>query len=107
MADELPVIDLDPQAPAFVRDPYPLYATMRDLGRLVVWRQLGHRCVARYDDVNALLRDRRFGRQILHVATREELGWPPGRTTWWRSIRPAAIAGSKTGRSSRRSSFLP
>jgi cytochrome P450 len=26
--------------------------------------------------VSALLRDRRFGRQILHVATREELGWP-------------------------------
>jgi cytochrome P450 len=26
--------------------------------------------------VNALLRDRRFGRQILHVATREELGLP-------------------------------
>jgi|LakMenEpi03Aug12_release.lakeMendotaPanAssembly.Ray.scaffolds.fasta_scaffold240867_2 cytochrome P450 len=46
MAAELPVIDLDPRAPAFVRDPYPLYATMRDLGRVVVWRQLGHRCVA-------------------------------------------------------------
>ena len=27
-----------------------------------------------HEDVNALLRDRRFGRQILHVATREELG---------------------------------
>ena len=25
----------------------------------------------------ALLRDRRFGREILHVMTREELGWPP------------------------------
>jgi len=40
------------------------------------WRQLGHRCCGRYDDVNAILRDRRFGRQILHVATRDELGWP-------------------------------
>ncbi len=29
-----------------------------------------------YDHVNALLRDRRFGRQILHIATREELGLP-------------------------------
>ena len=28
------------------------------------------------DHVNGLLRDRRFGRQILHVATREELGMP-------------------------------
>ena len=26
--------------------------------------------------ISALLRDRRLGRQILHVATREELGWP-------------------------------
>jgi cytochrome P450 len=40
------------------------------------WQQLGHWCFAGYDDVNALLRDRRFGRQILHIATREELGWP-------------------------------
>lgn len=73
---EAPVFDLDPCDPAFVRDPYPFYASMRDLGRVFAWRQLGHRCVARYEDVNALLRDRRFGRQILHVATREELGWP-------------------------------
>ena len=70
-----PVLDLDPCDPAFVRDPYPFYARMRDLGRVFAWRQLGHRCVARYDDVNALLRDRRFGRQILHVASRAELGW--------------------------------
>ena len=40
------------------------------------WEQYGHWCFARHEDVNALLRDRRFGRQILHVATREELGWP-------------------------------
>ncbi|MFM7243744.1 MAG: cytochrome P450 [Planctomycetaceae bacterium] len=73
---DVPVLDLDPCDPAFVRDPYPFYASMRELGRVFVWRQLGHRCVARYDDVNTLLRDRRFGRQILHVATRAELGWP-------------------------------
>lgn len=71
-----PVFDLDPCDPGFVRDPYPFYAAMRDLGRVFEWRQLGHRCCGRYDDVNAILRDRRFGRQILHVATRDELGWP-------------------------------
>jgi cytochrome P450 len=75
MADT-PILDLDPCDPAFVRDPYPCYAAMRNLGRVFTWRQLGHRCVARYDDVNTLLRDRRFGRQILHMATRAELGWP-------------------------------
>ena len=71
-----PVFDLDPRDPAFVRDPYPFYAAMRGLGRVFAWPQLGHRCAAHYDDVNALLRDRRFGREILHVARREELGWP-------------------------------
>jgi PAS domain S-box-containing protein len=71
-----PVFDLDPRDPAFVRDPYPFYAAMRGLGRVFAWPQLGHRCAARYDDVNALLRDRRFGRELLHVARREELGWP-------------------------------
>ena len=76
MSTQSPVIDLDPRESGFVDDPYPAYATMRRLGRLFRWKQLGHRCVARYDDVNAILRDRRFGRQILHVANREELGWP-------------------------------
>lgn len=69
-------VDLDPRHPAFVRDPYPFYEALRDLGRVFRWKQLGHRCCGRYDDVNALLRDRRFGRQVLHVASREELGWP-------------------------------
>ena len=40
------------------------------------WEDYGHWCFSRHEDVNALLRDRRFGRQILHVATREELEWP-------------------------------
>jgi cytochrome P450 len=40
------------------------------------WEQYGYWCFARHADVSALLRDRRFGRQILHVMSREELGWP-------------------------------
>lgn len=69
-------VDLDPRHPAFVADPYPYYAALRDIGRVFRWRQLGHRCCARHEDVAALLRDRRFGRQVLHVATRAQLGWP-------------------------------
>lgn len=69
------VVDLDPCEPDFVRDPYPFYTAMRESGRCFQWKQLGHRCYGRHEDVGALLRDRRFGRQILHVATREELGW--------------------------------
>lgn len=76
MAPETNKVSLDPREPAFVQNPYPLYARWRDECPVFFWDDLGHWCFARYDDVSALLRDRRFGRQILHVATREELGWP-------------------------------
>jgi cytochrome P450 len=66
----------DPRDPDFVRDPYGAYAVVRRESPLIYWEQLDLWCVARHSDVNALLRDRRFGRQILHKATREELGWP-------------------------------
>lgn len=41
------------------------------------WNNYGHWCFAGFKDVNALLRDKRFGRQILHLMSREELGLPP------------------------------
>ena len=66
---------LDPVDPAFYNDPYPAYHAIRAELPVFQWEQYGHWCFARHEDVNALLRDRRFGRQILHVATREELGW--------------------------------
>lgn len=72
----LPVIPPDPRDPAFWVDPYPHYIQMRAAAAGVDWPQLGYRCFARHDHVNALLRDRRFGRQILHTCTRAELGWP-------------------------------
>jgi unspecific monooxygenase len=67
---------LDPRDPEFFQDPYPSYHRIRAELPVFKWEQYGHWCFARFDDVNALLRDRRFGRQILHVASREELGWP-------------------------------
>ena len=69
-------VSLDPRHDHFVQNPYPFYAELRARCPVFRWEQLGHWCFADYDDVNALLRDRRFGRQILHLATREELGWP-------------------------------
>lgn len=69
-------VSLDPRDAAFVQNPYPFYAEWRANTPVFHWEQLGHWCFAACDDVNALLRDRRFGRQILHIATREELGWP-------------------------------
>jgi cytochrome P450 len=40
------------------------------------WQELGMWCLTGYDAVNGVFRDRRFGREILHVASREELGIP-------------------------------
>lgn len=69
-------VDLDPRDPAFVQDPYAAYREIRARAPVFFWEQYGFWCAAGHDTVSALLRDRRFGRQILHVATREELGWP-------------------------------
>ncbi len=69
-------VALDPCDPAFYQNPYPAYHAIRQAAPVFKWEDYGYWCFARYEDVNALLRDRRFGRQILHVASREELGWP-------------------------------
>ncbi len=70
---------LDPRDPVFFQDPYPAYRAMHERAPVFFWREYGYWCFARHEDVSALLRDRRFGRQILHVASRAELGWsePP------------------------------
>ena len=68
-------VSLDPCDPLFYNDPYPAYHAIRAEVPVFKWEDYGYWCFARHEEVNALLRDRRFGRQILHVATREELGW--------------------------------
>ncbi len=69
-------ISQDPRARGFFNDPYPAYREMRLAGELFFWEEYGFWCCAGHKQVSALLRDKRFGRQILHVATREALGWP-------------------------------
>ncbi len=54
---------LDPHQPEFVQDPYAAYAWMHEHARAFFWHEFGIWCFAGYDDVNALLRDRRIGRQ--------------------------------------------
>ena len=48
--------------PDTVADPYPAFAAMRDEGHAVWDDALGMWLAARYDDANAVLRDRRLGR---------------------------------------------
>jgi len=69
-------LSLDPRDPAFYHDPYASYAAVLSQSPVAYWAELGCWCFFGYDEVNRLLRDRRFGREILHVATREELGLP-------------------------------
>jgi cytochrome P450 len=66
----------DPWSPAFVANPYPAYEELR-AGPAASWFEpTGQYLIARYDDVNALLRDRRLGRTYLHVASHAEMGRP-------------------------------
>jgi len=69
-------LDLDPRDPIFFNNPYPAYHAIRHRAPVFFWKQFGMWCFASHADVTALFRDKRFGRQILHKATREELGWP-------------------------------
>lgn len=68
---------LNLKAPAFVYDPYPILAELRET--LPVFYDEGWNKVffLRYDDISALLRDKRLGRSITHILSRDELGWPP------------------------------
>ena len=65
-----------PSDPAFVADPYPAYARLRETGRVLYDPATDHWLVPHHADVNALLRDRRFGRTYLHVASNAEMGHP-------------------------------
>lgn len=66
----------EPRDPGFYQNPYAFYDQLHAGDPTFFWDQYGHWCFAGFKDVSALLRDKRFGREILHVATREELGMP-------------------------------
>ncbi len=69
-------VRLNPRDPGFFDDPYRAYAAIHAASPVFFWEDYGFWCFARHADVSALLRDRRFGRQILHRMSRAELGWP-------------------------------
>ena len=69
-------VSLDVRDPGFYTDPNRTYAALHACSPTFYWEEQRQWYFTGYDHVNALLRDRRFGRQILHIATREELGMP-------------------------------
>ena len=64
-------VRLDPRDPDFFNDPYPAYAAIREAAPAFFWEDYGFWCFARFADVSALLRDRRFGRTIGEGAARD------------------------------------
>ena len=57
-------LNQSPRDPAFVQDPYPFYHRARALGPLFLWEDYGFPCAAGHAEVTALLKDRRFGREL-------------------------------------------
>ncbi len=68
-------IQLSPSNPDFVQNPYREYQRWHRDSPVFWWQEYGFWCFSSFDHVHALLRDKRFGREVLHVASREELGW--------------------------------
>lgn len=63
--------------PAFIYDPYPTLTHLRENLPVFydeVWNKI---FFLRYEDIANLLRDKRLGRSITHILSRDELGWPP------------------------------
>jgi cytochrome P450 len=81
------VLPFAPHDPSFVANPYPAYAELRGRGPIHRYEPTNQWLIPRYEDVNALLRDRRFGRTYLHLASHGEMGRPddPDYTEpfWW------------------------
>ncbi|MBH5336168.1 cytochrome P450 [Streptomyces pactum] len=71
------VTAFDPWDPAFVADPYPVYAELRAAGRAHHFPRTGQWLIPRHADVSALLRDRRLGRTYRHRFSDEEFGRTP------------------------------
>ena len=79
---------------SFVADPYDVYRELRRDSPVLYDEATDHWLVSRYDDVNALLRDRRFGRTYHHVATDEEMVREPApqwHDPFWDLIRAGVL----------------
>lgn len=60
----LPGISQSPTDPGFVQNPYAFYDRARALGSIVFWQDYALPCALGFAACNAILRDRRFGREV-------------------------------------------
>lgn len=77
-------LGFDPSSPAFLADPYPVYARLREAGP-VLWHEPREVfLLTRFEQVHAALRDRRLGRAFAHRYTAAEFGRPEPDPRWAR-----------------------
>lgn len=67
-------VSLNVRDPRFYENPNATYERLIKLGPAFYWQEQKQWYFTGYEAVNALLRDRRFGRQITHVMSREVAG---------------------------------
>jgi cytochrome P450 len=58
-------VSIDPTHPEFYNDPYATYERVRAVAPVFYWREQRLWCFMNAADVGAIMRDRRFGREIL------------------------------------------
>ena len=75
-------LDFDPSDQAFLADPYPALARLRESTRVLHDGARGRWFVPRHEDVRGCLRDKRLGRNFRHVLAPEEIGVPPLDPRW-------------------------
>jgi unspecific monooxygenase len=83
-------VRFDPTEPAFLADPYPTLAALREETPLFYEESLRRWFVTRHAEVRAALRDRRLGRNFRHVGSDEEFGaepLDPRRQAFWDTER--------------------
>ena len=72
----------NPADPAFLADPYPALAALRESGPVHFDERLQRWLITRHADVRACLRDRRLGRNFRHVGSEAECGAEPLDARW-------------------------
>jgi unspecific monooxygenase len=92
------VVDFDPYSPEFLDDPYPVYGRLRSETPVFYDENWDLTFFARHADVAAILKDRRFGRDIRPTLPPDEVDpqlferiYPPGIPNWARLIRGSFI----------------
>lgn len=91
-------VAFDAYDPAFVADPYPTYARLRAESPVFFDPTWDLTFFARHADVAGILKDRRFGRDVRHALSPDEVDpevfrriYPPQYPNWTRYIRDSFI----------------